>query len=234
MALTPSIIIRQCALRIGAYRGQPAAIEASYVLADPATNMVSESFPKSSLYDQILAVEQEIAGAVAMNVDHPWRALSGLADITAPLASGELVPAVGSSNSQIIGVYGEVRDAEAPFHSLTKDLPASEIRAIALSFSEMGAMYKSNYFSYSLDGRRLDHTRTTATVDVCVFDFTSRKTAIDNNANLIFQNAENAYLSGTMSMLKNTDAQLAELAGLYQPRFEAWLTAFQAGKTELS
>lgn len=232
MALLPSEIIRQCAVRIGAYRGQPAAIEASYVLADPTTNMVSESFPKSSLYDQLVGIEQEIAGAVASNVDHPWRSL--IADVTASLASGDLIPSTSPSGFQIIGAYGKVRDAEGPFRPLTADLPVSEIRTIALSFSAMGAMYESEYFSYALDKRRLDHTRSSATVDVCVYDYNSRKAAILANTNLTFSNAVNAYLSGVMSMLKNTDATLTELSAMYQPRFEAWLNAFQSGKTELN
>lgn len=233
MALIPSIIYRQALLRIGAYRGQPADIEASYVESDPTSDSISESFVPTSFKDQVVAVEQEIAIAVSMADNHPWANLIG--DITAPIASGDLIPTAGTSsaNSQIIGKYRSVRDTEGPFRVLTKDLPISEIRSLDLSFSEFGAMYKSDFWAFEIEDGRLHHTRSLATVDVCVYDYVSRKTAIFNDAALIFQNAENAYFSGVMSMLKNTDATLAELAALYDPRYEAWLSTFRAGKTEL-
>lgn len=229
MALIPSIIYRQVALRIGAYPGIPSAIEALYVAADPTTGMKSESFVPASLKDSLGAVEQEIAGAVATPREHPWQNI--IADVTAAIASGELVPSVGVSTAtaKVIGNYGQVRDAESPFRPLTADLPISEIRALS---QNPGTVFKSDIFSYAFERGRLVHTRTTATVDVCVYDFDVRKVAILADDGLLFTEAENAYLSGVMSMLMNTDALLTELANQYSPRYQAWLTAFRSGQTE--
>lgn len=228
--LLPSYIYREAALRIGAYPGIPSAIEALYVAVDPTLGMKSESFVPSSFKDSLRAVEQEIAGAVATPRVHPWQNV--IADVTAAIASGVLVPVVGASSAtaKVIGNYGQVRDGASPFRPLTNDLPVSEIRALN---QNPGTMFKSDVFSYQFDRGRLVHTRPTATVDVCVYDFEARKTAIDANAELLFTEAENAYLSGLMSMLMNTDALLTELANQYSPRYQAWLAAFRSGQTEL-
>lgn len=230
MPLLPSYIIRQAALRFGAYPGIPSAIEALYVAVDPTVGMKSESFVPSSLKDSLVMVEQEIAGAVATPRAHPWQNV--IADVTAAVASGALVPTVGAggATAKVIGNYGQVRDGAAPFRPLTDDLPISEIRALN---QNLGTMFKSDIFSFQFDRGRLVHTRGTATVDVCVFDFDARKTAIFADAELLFTEAESAYFCGLMSLLMNTDALLTELAKAYEPRFEAWLTTFRSGQTVL-
>lgn len=227
--LLPSFIIRQVGLRIGAYPGIPSAIEALYVAADPTVGMKSESFVPSSLKDSLVAVEQEIASAVAMSQEHPWRAI--LQDTTTSIATGGLIPKVGISTStaKIIGEYGQVKDADSPFRPLTPGLHVDEIRVLN---QNPGTMFTMDLFSFAYRKPRLFHTRPTgAVIDVCVYDFDTRKTAIFADGELLFTEAENAYFSGVMSMLMNTDALLTELANMYQPRYQAWLSAFQAGRT---
>lgn len=225
------MIVRRCLIRIGAFQGQAAAIETSYVKADPTDDSVSESFVPSVWNDELTTVEQEIAGAVSLNTDHPWRSV--IADVTASVASGALIPTVGisSATAKIIGEYGEVRDAASPFRPLTPDLSEPDIRAFSLN---PDTMFISDVFSYSLHKPRLNHTRANAIIDVCVFDYDARLTAITANSALLFQSAANAYFCGVMSLLKNTDALLSELSGLFQPRYEAWLRAYERGQTELA
>lgn len=229
--LLPSHIIRRCLIRLGAYQGQSAAVEASYIKANPADDSTSESFVPSSFTDELVTVEQEIAGAVALNTGHPWRNV--LHDVTASIASGGVIPTVGvsSATAKIIGEYGEIRDAASPFRTLTPDLPEADIRALG---QNPGTMFISDVFSYSLHKPRLNHTRANAIIDVCVFDYDVRLAAIAGNSALLFTEAANAYFSGVMSLLKNTDALLSELSGLFQPRYEAWLRAYERGQTELA
>lgn len=231
MALLPSYIIRQCALRIGAYPGIPSAIEALYIAADPTVGMKSESFVPSSLKDQLVAVEQEIAVAVASSEDHPWRGI--LQDTTASIASGGLIPKVGISTAtaKIVGEYGQVKDADSPFRPLTPGLHVDEIRALN---QNENSMFTMDLFSCAYRKPRLFHTRPTgAIIDVCVYDFDTRKTAIFADGELLFP-AENAYLSGLMSMLMNTDALLTELSKSYMPRYGEWLAALKSGRTTVA
>jgi hypothetical protein len=226
--LLPSYILRQCWARVGAYKGQAAAIEASYLLADPSTNSVNASFTKSVLLDGLISIEQEIATAVAANIEHPWRAI--LQDTTAAIASGGLIPKVGISTAtaKIIGEYGQVKDSVTPFRPLTPDLTVAEIRALN---QNIGTMFSMDYFSCAYQVPRLWHTRSVgAVIDVCTYDFDTRKTAIFADGELLFTEAEGAYFSGLMSLLMNTDALLTELSKMYAPRYAEWLKIFRAGE----
>lgn len=228
MSLTPAMVIRRALLRIGAYRGDPAAIEASYIKTDPTDDAVSESFVPSAFTDELTSVEQEIAGAAASNKDQVWRGL--IADVTASIANGGLIPTVGASTAtaKIIGEYGQVREAVTPFRPLTPDMTEADIRAFA---ENPGSMFISDVFSYSLRKPRLNHTRPNAIIDVCVFDYAARLAAITANEALLFQSAANAYFAGLMSLLKNTDATLTELSAVYEPRYRTWLAGIAEGGT---
>jgi len=227
--LLPSYIMRQVWIRVGAYKGQAAAIEASYLLADPSTNSVSAAFTKSALLDGLVGIEQEMAGAISSDPDHPWQNI--ITDVTASIASGGRVPSVGISTAtaKIIGKYHAVRDAVSPFRTLTDDLTVADIRELSLN---PATMFKSDIYSYALDRGRLHHTRTNATIDVSVYDYDARKAAIFADGELLFTEAQDCYFSGLMSLLMNTDALLTELSKLYAPRYQAWITALGAGQTK--
>lgn len=228
--LLPSYLYRQVGLRIAAYPGIPSAIEALYVAADPTVGMKSASFVPTSLKDQLIAVEQEIATAVAMNTEHPWRAV--LQDTTTAITSGGIIPKVGISTAtaKIIGRYGDVKDSITPFRPLEQSLNADEISVFN---ANPNTMFTLDVYSFAFKLPRIYHTRTGAVIDVCTYDFEARKTAIFADAELLFTEAENAYFCGLMSMLMNTDALLAELSKIYAPRYEAWLQTFQAGQTAI-
>ena len=219
MTLIPSQIAGRVALRIGAFQGIPATIDTSY--ATPFANMVSESVTPNSVRADTLFIEQEIANIVAGNQYHKWRNL--ISDVTAILASGSQIPSIGASGAKIIGLYGQVRDADAgtvpPNRVLEPTLHEDEIRLIA----ENPGIFTLDTFAYALMPPRVYHNRPAGVIiDVCVFDFDARKTAIDADAALLFQSAGNMYFYGVMSLLGNTDARLVELSNLYVPRYEAW------------
>ena len=228
--LLPSYIIRMALIRIGAFRGQTAAVEASYVKTDPTDDSVNASFTQTSFWDALVAVEQEIATAVAMNSEHPWRAV--LQDTTTAITSGGLIPKVGISTAtaKIIGKYGDVKDSVTPFRPLDQSLDADEISVFN---ANPNSMFTLDVYSFALKPPRLYHTRTGAVIDVCTYDFEARKTAIFADAELLFTEAENAYFCGLMSLLMNTDALLFELAKTYAPRYMAWLETFREGQTAI-
>lgn len=227
MALPPSYILRQVWVRVGAYQGQAAAIEASYLLADPSTNSKSASFTKSVLLDGLVGVEQEMASA--LSPDHPWGNI--INDVTATVLPGALMPTVGASSAtaKTVGEHGRIRDSVSPNRPLTADLSVADIRAFS---QNPGSMFKSDVFSFASEKGRLDHTRTGAIADAHVYDFDARKTAIFADGALLFQSGENCYFSGLMSLLMNTDALLTELSKMYAPRYQAWLKALGAGQIE--
>jgi len=229
--LLPSIILRQCFIRIGAYQGQAAAIEASYLLTDPSTNAKSASFTKSVLLDGLVGIEQEIAGVVGGQDEHPWQNI--IHDVTASITSGARIPSVGISTAtaKIIGKYHEVRDAASPFRPLTNDLTVADIRELSLN---PAAMFKSDIYSFARERERLYHTRTNAIIDVSVYDYDVRKAAIFADGELLFTEAQDCYFSGLMSLLMNTDALLTELSKMYAPRYQAWIAAIGSGQTKLS
>lgn len=227
--LLPSYIIRQALLRIGAFQGQTAAIEASYVKTDPTDDSVSAAFTQTSFWDSLVVVEQEIATAVASNEDHSWRGV--IQDVTSAVLNGGLIPTVGSSaTAKVIGEYGDVKDSASPFRPLRESLNADEISVFN---SNPNSMFTLDVFSYAFKKPRIYHTRTSVVIDVCVYDFDARKTAIFADGELLFTEAEGAYFSGLMSMLMNTDALLTELSKMYAPRYMEWLQAFRAGETAI-
>lgn len=229
--LLPSYILRQVFIRIGAYQGQAEAIEASYLLADPSTNAKSASFTKSVLLDGLVGIEQEMAGAIGSEPDHPWQNV--ITDFTASIASGGRVPSVGvsSSTAKIIGKYHQVKDADSPFRPLTNDLTIADIRELSLN---PASMFKSDIYSFALERGRLHHTRTNAIIDVSVYAYDTRKAAIFADQELLFTEAQDCYFSGLMSLLMNTDALLTELSKMYAPRYQAWIAALGAGQTKPS
>jgi hypothetical protein len=227
--LLPSIILRQCIDRIGGYQGQAAAIEASYVMADPSTNSKSASFTKSVMLDGLVGIEQEVAGVIGGQEDHPWQNI--ISDVTASIVSGNRIPSVGISTTtaKIIGKYHQVRDAASPFRPLTNDLTVADIRELSLN---PATMFKSDIYSGVVERGRLYHTRPNAIIDVSIYDYDARKTVIFADGELLFTEAQDCYFSGLMSLLMNTDATLTELSKLYAPRYQAWLKALGAGQTE--
>lgn len=222
MSLTSHVIIRQAYARIGAFTGDAAQIATAYSGALSGLN--TESFPLQSMNDMLVLVENEIANAVASNENHPWRSLM---QDTVTVAAGGVIPSFGSTTAQkIIGVYGQVRSATSPFRQLTPALHEDEIRAI----TQFPTLFKSSYFSYALRPPRIYPTVSSVSIDVCVFDYDARQTAIDANGALLFQSAEGAYFSGLMSNLANEDSLLQSLSKECAPSYANWLESLQAGR----
>jgi hypothetical protein len=169
------------------------------------------------MYDLLTGVENEIATAIAMNSENVLRAV--IHD-TVPVASGGLVPTVGSSSAtaKIIGVWGQVRDAASPFTELTEGLNEDEIRTVNQS-----SVFISSYYGYIVRPPRIYATVANMLIDCCVFDLPARQAAINANGALLFPMAQNAYFDGLMSGLKNEDPLYANLSNEFTKPYESWL-----------
>lgn len=220
MSLTSSIILRQCYVRIGAWLGDSSQINAQYNADANFEQIVSESFPAQSMWDILTGVENEIATAVASDQDSVLR--SSIQDIVT-VTSGNRIPATGDSGGSIIGVWGQVRDADSGLE-LTPGLDEDEIRAI----SQHPTLYKTAYYSYVLRPPRIYATVTNVEIDVCTFDYTDRAEDIAANETLLFPMAQNAYFYGVMSNISNEDQNYNALANLYKPLYAEWLASQQS------
>lgn len=218
--LTSAVIIRSAYIRIGAWLGDPAEINAQYNADSNFEQIVSEAFPAQSMWDMLTGVENEIATAVAKNQNNTLR--SSIQD-TVLATSGGRIPTVGASSStaKIIGEWGQVIGTVSG-QPLTRGLHLDEIRAIG---QDAGGIYKTSYFSYVLVPPRIFATESALTIDCCVFDYTIRAAAIAANGALLFQQMQNAYFDGLMSQLKNEDPAYTALSNQYEGPYQQWLTA---------
>ncbi len=221
-SLLPKTIATMALIRIGAYKGLPADIATDYANA-AFTDFQTESFPIQVLYDNLLGIEQEMAQAIAMNQDNTLRA--NIKD-TVLVVSGDEIPSIGSGSStaKIIGVWGQVRDADTG-KLLVPALREEEIRII---MDNPGGMFKSSLFAYALRPPRIyAATAVNLSIDCCVYDYDARQAAIDANGALLFPMAQEAYFDGLMTTLKNEDQTLTGLSSQFEKPYSEWLAAQQ-------
>lgn len=223
MALTSNTIIRQAYVRIGAWLGDPAEINAQYNADSDFEQVINEAFPAQSMWDMLTRVENEIATAIAKNPNNTLR--GNIAD-TVTATSGGLIPTFGSSSAtaKIIGEWGQVVGGGQP---LTRGLHLDELR---LRSQNPASMYLSSLFSYVLVPPRIFATVTTLTIDCCVFDEDARAAAIAADGELLFPMAQGAYFYGLMANLSNEDPNYVSLSVLYRPMYLEWLAAQAEGK----
>lgn len=218
MALTPDIIIRQAYVRIGAWQGDPTAINAQYNADSNFSQVVTESFPPQSMYDMLTGVEGEMATAVSMNPDNVLRTIIG---DTITTTSGSQVPDISDGGKSVIGEWGQVRDANTGL-PLTPGMHEDEI--IALSNGPSG-LFISTYRSYAVRYPRIYATVPNIVIDCCTFSYDDRFAAISANAALLFDQCQDAYFYGLMSNLKNQDPAYSELSAQYVPMYAQWLVS---------
>jgi hypothetical protein len=216
MALTPNIIIRAAYVRIGAWLGDSAQINAQYNSDTNFDQVVSESFPPQAMYDMLTAVENEIAKVVASNPDNVLRTTIG---DTITVASGAQVPDISDGGAPVMGEWGQVRDADTGL-PLTPGMHEDEI--VTISNGPAG-LFKSSYRSFAVRFPRIYATVANLEIDCCVFDYDQRAAAIAANQNLLFEQSSNAYFYGLMANLKNQDALYTSLSNEYVPLYAEWL-----------
>jgi hypothetical protein len=205
-------------VRIGAWSGDSAEINAAYNADTNFIQVVSEAFPPQAMYDALTGVENEIAVAVAMNVNNVLRTTIG---DTITVASGALVPDTSDGGFPVIGEWGQVRDSTTGI-PLTPGMHEDEI--IALTNGPSG-LFKSTFHSYAVRFPRIYATVALLEIDCCVFDYDVRADVIEAGGTLLFQQSSDAYFYGLMSKITNENPSYTALANEYAPLYQAWLQA---------
>lgn len=219
MSLLPNTITRQCYARIGAFTGVADQIATAYTGVLSGLN--TESFPLQAMYDSLAGVENEMATAAGGSEDSVLRSV--IQD-TVTVASGARIPATGDGGGKIVGVWGQVIDADSGIE-LTPALHEDEIRAVV---NGPIGLFKSTLYSYALRPPRIYATVTSLTIDCCTFNYATRTAAINANEALLFDQCQSAYFDGLMASLKNEDASYTELSNQYAPMYQQWLASFKS------
>ena len=220
--------MRQVALRANCLSGAlPASLETNYADATlVAGDFKSANFPFTSFKDSLRSTENEIATAVANNKDHPWSSL--IADITSALASGASIPSTGAGGAPIIGEYRGVIDG-TDSKRLSDDMNLDEIRRL---IDNPNGWRKISPYQYQFDPPRIFHTQSTVKIVVCVWSPDTCDASIAANNDLLFPDAEGAYVAGVGDKMHNLSQEFASLAASFASEYQAWLTAISAGKTK--
>lgn len=163
----------------------------------------TESLDRLLLTAQSLfpSIEEELAVAVAMNIQHPWR--RNISDVTLDIADGALMPQAGSGGAQIIGVSGQVRDS-ADGKPLSESFVLEELRRLTENPNGWRVL---PVYAYMIVKPRIYHTRPNVKIDVCVYDVAAQKAAIAADAVTLFPDAEGAYVTALTAKMKDPSAK---------------------------
>jgi hypothetical protein len=183
MVLTVALqtILREAAVRCNALVGpKPANLETTYNVSPlTAANFQSSIFPFTAFLDQETASIARFSNAIAETGNHPWRSFVGLS-VTAPLASGDVIPSVDVNGDPIIGLYGSVLDNDDQTIICT-EYPEQAIRRRNLNPS----LWVIPVYGFKMSGDGITHTRPNGVVvQVCTFNWNTVYQSVVNNGNL--------------------------------------------------
>jgi hypothetical protein len=179
MAVPYHRLIVGVGLRLNSLAGSSAsALETVYVkTTQVAADYESVEVNFSAVKDLVIQAEARYSWIIASVKDengrgnHPWRNL--LHAVTASIANGGAIPPTSTGGTdKIIGVYGSVRDA-------TAGTPLEERPLNLVRRWKRETWRTRDRFEYAIDGTRLYHTRTSATIDVCVYNSATQRAAMD-------------------------------------------------------
>ncbi len=173
MSLTYHDICAAVALRINALDGTDAVALQTTYSSRPLTDemFVSSIFPFNAIRDAILNAEQKLATAIGFSADRSLRAY--LASVTGTLANGAQLPSLDASSNPIVGNFGAVRDATA-----ARKLTRKPVAWVENYLSAPG-IYLVPLYHYALDSGSILHTRTTVTMECCVYNAQTQTDAFD-------------------------------------------------------
>jgi hypothetical protein len=224
MPLNTHDILAHVALRINALKGvTPTALNTTFTTRPLlVTDFKSAVFPFDAVRDAVVHAEEQLALSIANTPNHPYRPY--LRSTTANLAHGAALPTADSGGKTIIGVWGSIRDAVD-----SKVLKEKTLQEVERKVSNPGGFYKRQYYYFKLEGSHIYHTRTNVTIDCCIYDRATRKTAVINNTAILLPEAlEPAYISGAIELLSR-DGEFGEQAAIYAQHFKDSLYVIRAG-----
>jgi hypothetical protein len=211
-------LFRQVALKANLLKASVAAdLETAYTqVAIGAAEMQDRGvqFPKTAVDDALLAAGDKVARRIAANPASRYR--RDLADVTANITSGDVIPSVGASGDPIIGKIGVVKDGT--------DGKALEWVTRQQIHTYLKITLKQSLYFYHDDGIRLWHTRPTTNVkaDVVVWSKATQRARLEANprgACPFSEDLHEALVSGALSVLFRSSNN-TEQADLWKARFD--------------
>lgn len=226
-------LLAAVALRVNALDGTDSAdLQVTYSTRPLIDELFQSSiFPMNAIRDTILNAEQRLAVAIADTGNHPWRSVLGGPSETAPLANGDNMPAVDVNGKSIIGIYGNVLDGDNPLLVCTE--PDSQPLEVIRRYTLLPSLYLIPLYNYTMDGNGIFHTRTTVTVQVCVYDYADQVAAFNADNTMLLPDAlAPALIAGGVAGLVRDD-EFMQQAQLYAQIFSSEEQIIRNGLTSV-
>lgn len=161
MAITFERVIQQALNRLGAVSGVNASDAETNYDATPTTSTVDgPDFTPSMIEDALAATIGETVEAIASTPKHSER--QRFVDLTNALANRDPIPEAGSGGERIIGVIGYVEDSSD--HQALLPMSLDAVR----SYNRFPTIYNFDAYWYAINGNRIEHTRPSVVIEVCV------------------------------------------------------------------
>jgi hypothetical protein len=195
------ILLRGAAVRTNALLGTDAvALQTTYSTL-PLTDAVfiSSIFPMTAYIDALVQKQGQLSRAIALSADRTARAY--LRSETAPLASGASIPSTDVNGAPIIGNLGDVIDGTVTTQKLTRKPVAT-----LLNYQRAPGIFLVPRYNYALASGQILHTRTTVTIECCVFDADAQTAVYANNDDFTLDDSlAEAVICGACAMLMRDD-----------------------------
>lgn len=165
MATSFGIIIREVAKHLNAFvSGNAATVQTDYQDTTPdILTIVDPFFSLDFIKDKIIDANGRLAVEIANVRAHPWRAWIGNTR-TATIASGAVLPTVGTNSKSIVGAWGQVVAGGTGI--LMSEAAPERVR----DYIEHGTGVYGSPYLYYIDGNRIYHTETTVLIDCCTYE----------------------------------------------------------------
>lgn len=228
MSVSYQTILHDVAIRMRALVGtQVLNIATTYDTGTlTSAHFKSADWPFNSFRDAILMAEAELAAAIAMTGNHPWRAY--YAGITNTLTNGAQLPSTDSLNAPIIGVWGTVYDANSTARPCTEQ-PLEVIRRI----NQETDWRRYPLYYFKIDGQLIFHTVPAGVkIDVCAYNRATRLAAWPAG-NISLPDVLEATLVARAISLMTKDNAFVEQAKIYRDYSDVAITAIRSGLTSV-
>lgn len=223
MAIAYSIIQREAALRTAQLIGtDQATLEAAYAGAW-ASALDGAEIPLSSIKNQILNIESEIAHIIASDTSHPYRTY--IYGRSATLANLDNTPTVDNGSNPFIGVFDSCSDE-------TTDRPLTLMPTETLTDYGNAFFDDTELWNYAIVGNTIQHTRPNgAYLQGCVWNRTTQATAYDATGNSpLPPTLSNTWIAGVLANIVQvgwTDG--AQAAGTYRGLYQQGIEILRMG-----
>lgn len=222
MAIAYSIIRRECFLRSSQLKGvESASLEAAYVGA-AASALNGSEIPLSSFKAQIINIESELTHIIASDASHPYRTY--IYGASASLANLAATPDTSAAGDPFVGVFDSVVDGSTG-QPLTLQ-PTESLLDFQDSFFDNVELY-----NYCIVGNTIQHSRSGAIMQGCVFNRTTAETDYDADGNSPLPPVlANTWIAGVMANIGQvgwTDG--AGVTGMYNGIYQQGLQILREG-----